>query len=55
MNIGRGQIRGALFNFFEVKKCPFLHLPDAALSFYNNPWSFWWMFFNLIKDKNRLR
>ena len=38
MNIGGGQIRGALFNFFVVKKCPFLHLPDAALSFYNNAW-----------------
>ena len=23
MNIGGGQIRGALFNFFVVKKCPF--------------------------------
>ena len=39
MKIGGGQIRGALFNFFVVKKCPFLHLPDAALSFYNNPWT----------------
>ena len=40
VNIGEGQIRGALFfNFFVVKKCPFLHLPDAALSFYNNSWS----------------
>ena len=38
MNIGGGQIKGALFNFFVVKKCPFLHLLDAALSFYNNPW-----------------
>ena len=36
MKIGESQIRGALFNFFVVKKCPFLHLPDAALSFYNN-------------------
>ena len=33
MNIGGGQIRGAFFNFFVVKKCPFLYLPDAALSF----------------------
>ena len=39
MKIRGGQIWGALFNFFVVKKCPFLHLPDAALSFYNNPWS----------------
>ena len=23
MNLGGGQIRGALFNFFVVKKCPF--------------------------------
>ena len=38
MNIGGGQISGALFNFFVVKKWSFLHLPDAALSFYNNPW-----------------
>ena len=30
--IGRSQIRGALFNFFVVKKFPFLHLSDAALS-----------------------
>ena len=37
MNIGGGQIRGALFNFFVVKKCPFLHLPEAVLSCYNNP------------------
>ena len=37
MNIGESQIRGALFNFFVVKKCPFLHLPDAAPSFYNYP------------------
>ena len=37
MNIGGGQIRGAFFNFSVVKKCPFLHLMDAALSFYNNP------------------
>ena len=37
MNIGGGQIRDPLYNFV-VKKCPFLHLPDAALSFYNNPW-----------------
>ena len=28
---------GPLFNFFEAKKCPFLHLPDTALSFYNTP------------------
>ena len=28
-----GQIRGALFNFLVVKKCPFLYLPDTALSF----------------------
>ena len=33
MNIGEVKIRGALFNFFVVEKCPFLHLPDAALSF----------------------
>ena len=33
MNIGGGQIMGALFKFFVVKKCPFLCLPDAALSF----------------------
>ena len=37
MNIWGGQIRGALFNLFVVKKCPFLYLPDAALSFYNKP------------------
>ena len=37
MNIGRDQIRGALFNFFVVKKCPFLYLPDTAHSFQNNP------------------
>ena len=36
--IGRGQIRGALFNFFVLKNCPFLHLPDAAFSSYNNTW-----------------
>ena len=30
--IGGGQIRGPLFNFFVVKKCTFLHLPDPALS-----------------------
>ena len=33
INIVGGQIRGALFNFFVVKKCPFLYLSDAALSF----------------------
>ena len=33
INIGRGQIRRAIFNFFVVKKNPFLYLPDAALSF----------------------
>ena len=33
VNIGRGQIRGALFNFTVVKKCPFLYLLDIALSF----------------------
>ena len=33
MDIGGGQIRGALFNFFVLKKCPFLYLLDAALSF----------------------
>ena len=32
INIGGGQIRGPLFNFFVVKKCTFLHLPDPALS-----------------------
>ena len=37
MNTGRGQIRGALFNFTVVKKCPFLYLPDTALSFYITP------------------
>ena len=37
INIGGGQIRGTLFHFFVVKKCPFLHLMYAALSFYNNP------------------
>ena len=37
MNTGGGQIRGALFNCFIVKKCPFLYLPDAVLSFWNNP------------------
>ena len=37
MNIGGGQIRGALFNFFAVEKGPILYLPDAALSFQNNP------------------
>ena len=30
-----GQIRGALFNFLVVKKCPFLYLLDADLK--NNP------------------
>ena len=29
MNIGGGQIRGAFFNFFVVKKCPFLYLLDV--------------------------
>ena len=38
MNIGLGQITDALFNFFAMKKGPYLYLPDAALSFYNN-WS----------------
>ena len=38
MNIMGGQIRGALFNIFVVKKCPFLQLPDVALSFLYNPW-----------------
>ena len=33
MNIWGGEIRGALFNFFVVKKCPFVYLPDAVLSF----------------------
>ena len=33
INIGGGQIRSALLNFFVVKKCPFLYLSDAALSF----------------------
>ena len=33
MKIGGGQIRGALFNFFVMKKCPFLYLSGAALSF----------------------
>ena len=30
MKIGGG---GALFNFFVVKRCPFLYLPDATLNF----------------------
>ena len=38
MNIGGSQIKEALFNFFAVKKCPYLYLPDAAFSFYNNPY-----------------
>ena len=38
MNLGGGQIRGTLFNFFVLEKCHFLHLLDAALSFCNNPW-----------------
>ena len=38
MNIGGGQIR-VPFLTFVVKKFPFLHLFDAALSFYNNPWT----------------
>ena len=29
---------GALFNFIAVKKCPFLYLLDANLSFQNSPW-----------------
>ena len=33
MKIVGGQIRGALFNFFVAKKCPFLYLPDDALIF----------------------
>ena len=33
MNLGGGQIRGAIFNFFVVKKCPFFYLPDAVLVF----------------------
>ena len=33
MTIGGGQIRGAIFNFFVVKKCPFLYLLDADLGF----------------------
>ena len=33
MKIGGDQIKGALFNFFVVKKCPFLYLSDAALNF----------------------
>ena len=33
MNIGGGQIMGALFNFLVVKKCTFLYLLDAAHSF----------------------
>ena len=33
MIIEGGQIKGALFNFFVEKKCPFLYLLDAALSF----------------------
>ena len=33
MDIGGGQIKGALSNFFVVKNCPFLYLLDAALSF----------------------
>ena len=38
--IGGGQIRGAFFNFFCNEKKPlFLHLLDAALSFYNNLWT----------------
>ena len=39
MNIGGGQIRGALFNFLSSEKCPFLHLLDTALSFYNFTWT----------------
>ena len=33
MDIGGGQIRGALFNFFVVRKCSFLYLSNVALSF----------------------
>ena len=33
MNIGGGQIMGALFNLLVVKKYTFLHLLDAAHSF----------------------
>ena len=49
MNTGGGQIRIILFNCFMVKKCPFLYLLDAALSFKNNPcWNcpclpYWWI------------
>ena len=38
MNIEVGQIMGALFKSFVVKKCPFLHLSDGAHSFSNNSW-----------------
>ena len=30
--LAEGQIRGALFNFFEVKKIALLYLLDTALS-----------------------
>ena len=48
MNIGLGQITDALFNFFAMKKGPYLYLPDAALSFYNN----WSHLQNLVPEQN---
>ena len=38
VNIEGDQIRGTLFNFFVVKKCPFLYLPDTVPSFKNDPY-----------------
>ena len=43
MNIKEGQIRVPFSSFLLWKSAHFLHLPDAALSFYNNPcWHMPW-------------
>ena len=33
MGVGVAQIRGTLYRFFTVKKCPIVYLADAALNF----------------------
>ena len=37
MNIACLSQRHPFYNFFS-KKYPFISMPDAAFSFYNNPW-----------------
>ena len=56
VNIGGVQIRSALFNFFVVKKCPFLYLLDAVLVSKIMPEFIFWKFiqYTIHWDKTQM-